>query len=284
MKKTILIAESGADIPPELAKAYGIHVLPMHVMINGENLDDGHFPVSLIFDCKKRTRKLPTTSATNPHEYKELFERLHKAYPDCQLVHLCYSAVTTATYQNALIASEGMSYVTHVDTKNVSGGQAAIVLKMAKYLEEKPDAPLKDVLSTAERWISSARMSFIPGDLEYLRAGGRVSNAAYLGASILSLKPCIEIIDGKLVCNKKYRGSMENTAKKLIEEFIALNQPEKSSLFFIYSEGLSEKIKQDAVEQVQSLGYPSVLWIKAGGVISTHSGPGAFGIGGFGKD
>lgn len=50
-------------------------------------------------------------------------------------------------------------------------------------------------------------MAFLPGSLEFLRAGGRLSNAAYMGARILCIKPVVELLEGKLVATKKYRGS-----------------------------------------------------------------------------
>lgn len=284
MKKsacTLIVAETGSDIPAELAAAYDINIVPMHIAMGNETLDDGKFPIQIIYDYYKHTRKVPTTSATNPEEYREMFETLHNKFPEKQILHLCYSAVTTATYQNSLIGSEGMDYVKHIDTKGVSLGQAAVVLKIANFLDQNPQASMDEVIKVTQNCISRLKFSFLPGSLEYLRAGGRVSNAAYLGASILSMKPLIEIIDGKLVCTKKYRGKMEKVSQKLIEDAVSLNNYEKDQLYLVYSEGLDEIIMTKALNTVNELGYKNVQWIKTGGVITCHCGPGAFGIGGF---
>lgn len=280
-KGTLIVAETGADIPLELVAAYSINIVPMHVAMGNETLDDGKFPIQKIYDYHKHTKKVPTTSATNPEEYKEMFEKLHKEFPEKQILHLCYSAVTTATYQNSLIGSEGMDYVTHIDTKGVTLSQAAVVLKIARYLEKNPLAPMDELINFTNNCISRLKFSFLPGSLEYLRAGGRVSNAAYLGASILGMKPLIEIIDGELVCTKKYRGKMKKVSQQLIKDAISINNYEKEELYFIYSEGLDEEIMDDAVKAANNHGYQNVQWIKTGGVITCHSGPGAFGIGGF---
>ena len=279
MNGTIIVAESGADIPSNMASAYDIHILPMHISMNGESFDDGsNFPVQHIFEYHKQTGKLPTTSATNPEEYNLLFKQLHNKYPDKQILHLCYSAVTTATWQNAHIASEGMDYVRHVDTKNVSGGQAVIVLKVAQYLKEHPLAPMDELVNEAEKWIKRVRFGFFSGDLNYLRAGGRVSNATYIGATLLSIKPLIELVDGKLLATKKYRGPMKRVCKKLLLDFTNRHDLETESLFLLFTEGLSQEIKQEVEHVAKELGYSDILWIKAGGVISTHGGPGGFGI------
>ena len=44
MSKIILVAETGADIPPELAQRHGIRIVPMHVSFGSETRDDGAFP------------------------------------------------------------------------------------------------------------------------------------------------------------------------------------------------------------------------------------------------
>lgn len=279
MNGTIIVVESGADISSDIASTYDINILPMHISMNGESFDDGSdFPVQLIFDYHKQTGKVPSTSATNPEEYKLLFEELHNKYPDKQILHLCYSAVTTATWQNAHIGSEGMDYVRHLDTKNVSGGQAVIVLKVAQYLKEHPLAPMEELVNEAEKWIKRIRFGFFSGDLDYLRAGGRVSNATYIAATILSIKPLIEIVDGKLVATKKYRGSMKRVSEKLVSDFTKRYNLETESLFFMFTEGLPETIKEEVEQISKELGYSNILWIKAGGVITTHGGPAAFGI------
>ncbi len=284
MKGTIIVAESGGDIPSDIASKYDIHIVPMHIAIEGESFDDGNdFPVQRIFQYQKETGKVPSTSATNPEEYKSMFEKLHNKYPEKQILHLCYSAVTTATWQNAHIASEGIDYVHHLDTKNVSGGQAVIVLKVAEYLKEYPLAPLEELVNETEKWIKATRFGFFSGDLEFLRAGGRVSNATYIAATLLNIKPLIELIDGKLVATKKYRGSMKKVCKKFVLDFTTRYNLETESLYLMFTEGLSEIIKEEVEVVAKELGYSNLLWIKAGGVISTHGGPGGFGIIGIAK-
>ncbi|MFV0393809.1 MAG: DegV family protein [Coprobacillaceae bacterium] len=281
MSKIVIVAESGSDIEKEVADKYNIYVLPMHVVMDGESLDDGFFPVEKVFAYYDEHKKLPTSSATNPSEYSAVFEVINKKYPGCQILHLCYSAVTTATYQNATIASEDFDNVTHVDTKGVTAGQRAIIIKAAKYIETHPDATISEVVSELEKWIACSYMAFIPSTLDYLLAGGRVSNAAYMGANILKLKPVITIENGYLVSNKRYRGSMMKTCKKLLSDTIEKYQLESESIYLLYSEGLPQEIKQMAESYLEEHGYTNVPWVKTGCVISVHGGPGAFGLGGF---
>lgn len=281
MEDIIIVTESGADVPASMKEQYGIYVLPMYVVMGERSLADGSFPIGEIYDYYQKHKKLPSTSATNPDEYFSCFEEIHEKYPDKKILHLCYSAVTTATYQNALIASEGLDYVYHLDTKNVSGGQMAIIKKVAGFLKEHPHTTIEEILERAKKWIERAHFAFFPGDLAYLKAGGRVSNAQYIGATLLNLKPLIELKDGYLIGTKKYRGSMAKTCRTMVLDMIEQYHYEKDFLGLLFSEGLDQKIRTDMEDLVREKGYSNVEWIKTGGVITVHSGPGAFGMIGF---
>ena len=282
MSKIILVAETGSDITPELAKEYGIEIVPMHVSFDTETLDDATFPVQKIVDFYKETGKLPKTSGSTPEDFIIKFDEIHEKHPDAQILYLAYSAVTTCSFQSANIAAEERDYVTAIDTKQVSVGQANIVCKMAEILKKNPDMELAEAVDVANELIARANMCFTPANLEFLRAGGRVSNVAFLGASILNLHPCIELLDGKLMATKKYRGKMQKVAAQLITEYAdhyKLNREEK--LWIIYTIGLSDEVKDVIKETASNCGFETLEWVQAAGVITTHGGPAAFGIAGF---
>ena len=283
MSRIILMAESGSDITPEQAKQNGIVIVPMHVSFGGETRDDGAFPTTEMFDFYKKHRELPRTSGCTPHDFEVVFERLDREYPDASILYLAYSASTTCSMQSALIAGEGRERFVAIDTKSVAAGQAAVVLTTARYLREHPEATLDETADYVRGLIAKIRMGFIPGDLDYLRAGGRVSNAAYLGAKILGLHPLIEIQDGKLLSTKKYRGSMDRVVRQMAKEFPAAQTLETDALWLIYGAGLSEKVMREVEDILREQGYAAIRWVETGCVIAAHSGPGSFGIVGFAK-
>lgn len=278
MSNFILVTETGSDIPQELADKLGIYLVPMHVTMNDSTLDDGTFPADEICDYYNRTGTLPKTSGCSPEDFAKVFEKIHLEHPHKHILHLAYSAVTTVSYQSARIAAEDLEYVTSVDTKHVSAGQAAVVLQMAQVLEQQPDLTAEQAAQVARKISDHTKMCFLPKDLEYLRAGGRVSNVVALGGRILNLHPCIEIINGYLVAKKKYRGDLEKAVPALIREYTQREHFKKDHITLIWSVGLPDKIKRMAEAEVHHLGFESFSWCKTGCVITTHGGPGVFGI------
>jgi len=283
MKKIILVAESGSDITPELAAKYNIFVPPMHVNFGEETFDDGTFSTQKIVDYYRDGGKLPKTSGCTPGDFMKVFDEIHEKYPEAQILYLAYSAVTTCSYQSAVIASEDRDYVTILDTKHVSAGQCAVVIAMAEELEKDPEMTMDEAVAKANVYIEKAKMCFMPDNLEFLRAGGRVSNVAFLGAQLLNLHPCIEILDGKLTATKKYRGKMAKVVAQLVKEYADKYDMDRKLIWFVHTIGISDEVKESAVSAAKDAGYEEIRWIECNGVITTHAGPKAFGFAGFSK-
>lgn len=283
MEKIILLVETGADVPAELAKELGIEIVPMHVEMNGVTLDDGAFPVENILDYYKDGHKLPKTSGSTPFDFEAMFDRLQGEHPDAKILYLAYSAVTTCSCQSGIIASAGRENITIIDTKQVSIGQGMIAIELAKMLRANPEMSFDEVVAAANEMIAQAKMCFLPDNLEFLRAGGRCSNAAAIVGGLLKLKPCIELLDGKLVATKKYRGLMKKVFAQVIEEYAEHYALDRRVLYIVYTVGLADEVRLAAEETAKAKGFAAVEFVRAGGVITTHGGPAAIGMAGFTK-
>ncbi|MCA0970441.1 DegV family protein [Halobacillus litoralis] len=280
MRRIILTTESGADLPQDLAAKYDVRVVPMHIIMDGNDYLDGHLPVQDIYDYYERTKKIPTTTSTNAHEYQAFFTSIRDEFPDCIIVHIGYTSKASSSFQNAVIASQEFEDLFLIDALNVTGGLAAIVCYAAEVLEKEPGIEPERLVEKIEAVVPKSRLAFIPGSLEFLKAGGRVSNMASLIGTLLKIKPCIELKDGKLVSTKKYRGKMQKATEKLVRDYLEEFNIDRKQLYFIYSIGLDESIKERMDELAEENGFENVRWIQAGGMISTHSGAGGFGVAG----
>lgn len=278
MNRYVILVESGADVPPAEAKRQGIEIVPMHVAINGRTFDDGTVDSNdLLRECID-TKTVSTTSAATPADFTAAFDRIHRQHPDAHILHLAYSAVTTTSMNSALVAAEGRDYVTSIDTKSVAGAQYLVASSVARKLAEHPDMPLDEVTALVEDLVGRVRMGFIPGGLEFLRKGGRVSNAAYLGAQILKIKPVIEIVDGQLVATRKLRGTMAKVVASFMDDFLTREPLEMDRAVLIYNLGLDQDIRTAVEERMRIAGFHEVEWVKTGCVIASHCGPGSFGL------
>ncbi len=283
MREIIISTETGSDFPSEMAARYGIRIVPMHVIMDDTDYPDGSFPVEKIYDYYDQTKKIPSTSATNIDEYIQFFTKIREEQPDCVIMHFAYSSNASCTYQNAQVAMQDFSDIYLIDTTKVTAG--CIVHILASYdIIEREKATVTDYQALADRLQAltpKVACSFIPGNLEYLKAGGRVSNAEYLAATLLKIKPLIEInTEGYLVATKRYRGAMTKIVKDYVREFVSTHNPGKKRIYIMYSPGTNQEILDAMQETIMSLGFGECIPIRTGCVISCHCGPGGVGLAG----
>ncbi|MGE4214083.1 MAG: DegV family protein [Anaerotignaceae bacterium] len=280
MNKIIITTESCSDLTEEMIDKHGVYTIPMHIVFETETFKDGTIPVQYIYNYFEKTKKVPKTSAVNPSEFTDFFEKISKENQGASIIHIGYSSECSCTYQNAVIGiGESQNADVHlIDSKNVSGGAGNITMLAVKLRDENPQLTADELTEKIKAYVPRIVTSFVPDRLEYLVAGGRVSNAAAIGASILRIKPRIDIIGGKLVATKKYRGSMVRVAHKFAEDFVQSRNLSREVIYIMYAIGADEniinKMKRYFIEQ----GFKNVVILHTGCVMSTHGGQGAIGI------
>lgn len=278
MPKIVITAETGCDIPAAEAAELGVVLVPMHVTLGDKTIDDGELSSAEMLERCRQLGVLPKTSGCMPVDFQRVFDRIHEEDPEARILHVAYSAVTTCSLESALAAAEGRDYVATLDTAHVTVGQGLVVRELVAWLREHPEATLGEAREHALDVAARTRMAFLPGDLGYLRAGGRLSNVAFLGATLLKIKPVVELLDGKLVATKKLRGSMTSAAVALIDYLALREEFDPACVVFVKSPGLPEQVQSAATEHARALGFERAEWYDTGNVITSHCGPGALGV------
>lgn len=278
MSEIVIIAESGSDVPAAEAAELGIEIVPMHVSIGQKTIDDGELPPAEMLEECRQLGVLPRTSGCTPGDFSVVLDRVHAEHPNAQILYIAYSAVTTCSYESARTAAEGRDYVHMFDTRHVTIGQGFVVTLTARHLAENPDITVEELMAWSEELASRMRMGFVPGDLGYLRAGGRLSNAAFVGATLLRIKPIIELLEGKLVATKKLRGNMEKAAIGLMDHMALQGDYDTDVVYLLHSAGLPDSIQRAAEEHARELGFKSIRWYESQNVITSHCGPGSFAL------
>lgn len=280
MNKYILVTESGSDLPQKYLDKYKIKIVQMHVTMGDETYDDKDVQVEKIFDYYDKEKSLATTSGATPGDFEKVFRQINEKNKDVKIIYIAYSSVTTVSFNSARLAAENFDNVYLIDSKNVSVGLGSLVIETAKFIEKNKDASPEDIIAFVEDVRERLRFIFLPQTLLFLRAGGRVSNAAYLGAILLRIFPTINIENGYLVAGKKYRGSFKIAYRKLINEFFRENDFEEGSIRLVKVPDLNEGHIKNIESLLSFHKIEDYDWFDTGSVIACHGGPGAMGISG----
>lgn len=270
-------ADSTCDLSPELLREYGIEILPLYVVMEGQAYKDGlEMTPDGIYAKVRETGKIGSTAAINVDEYLTFFTRMKET---CDaLIHFTISSEMSSCYQNACIAASQVGGVYVIDSRSLSTGIALQVLRACELARK--DMAAEVIVSYLREMAARVDATFIPESLEYLKMGGRCSAATALSASLLRIKPCIQVRDGKMVVGKKYTGSMESVLMKYVKDRLNNLEDVDLSRVFITHSGMTDPAIVDKVREavLATAPFEDVLISRAGCTVSMHCGPNTLGV------
>lgn len=199
-----ITTDSTCDLPRELLERYNITVTPLGIIKAGKLYQDGvDIRTGDIAAHVDAGGEITTTNAVNVADYEELFRRLMEEYD--AVIHLNIGMGFSSCHQNARLAAEEVDGVYVVDSANLTVGHGMLVLAAAEAAEAGKS--VTEILAMLEEMIPRVETSFVLDRLDYMKKGGRCSTATALGASLLKLHPCLDVVDGKLPVTKRSTGA-----------------------------------------------------------------------------
>ena len=172
---------------------------------------------------------------------------------------------------------EGVSDKVHViNSQNLSTGIGLLVVEAAIMAKEGKGAD--EIVKRIEELRPRVRASFVVDILTYLYSG-RCSGLAALAGGVLKLHPKIVVENGKMHPEKKYRGRLESAIMAYVKDM----EPElcraKKDRVFITHSGCDAETEKTVYDYLKGLGvFEEIHITRAGGVISSHCGPGTLGV------
>ena len=275
--KIKVTSDSTCDLCAELLRENDITLVPLVVTMDGKNYLDGvDITPREIFQHVAAGGKMCSTSAVNAVDYHEHFAKNLAGYD--ALIHVNISAEFSSCYQNACLAAQDFPNVYVVDSRNLSTGHGHVVLEVCR--RARAGMAPEQIVEEMKELVTRVDASFLLDRLDYMVKGGRCSSVAALGANLLHLKPCIEVVDGKMRVGKKYRGSYAKCLAAYVKDRLAgRDDLEPERIFVTYTDLTGQDAIDAAKSAVQAHGrFQHVTETVAGCTISCHCGPSTLGV------
>ena len=278
MAKILLSADSTCDISGKLLERTGVRLFPMHIILGEKSYDDGvNIRPDEIYANFRATGKLPKTAAINTQEYIDAFKPFIDDGYD--VIHINIGSALSSSYQNCMAAAEQIGHLYPINSCNLSSGSGHLVLEAAKRIQQGMDT--EQIVSEVKALVPKCHTSFVIDKLDYLRAGGRCSTLAMLGANLLQLKPSILVNnkDGSMTVGKKYRGKLEKILAAYVNDQLSQYENVRDDKIFITHAGVDRKYIDIVKAELEKLDFFKEIFIeRASCTISSHCGPGTLGI------
>lgn len=271
MEKIRILTDSGSDLCPPFPQ--NLTVIPLTIHFGPEEYRDGEtIDHKTFYEKLLSTKELPTTSLIPPGQFQAAFEKAREAGET--VIAVVLSSKLSGTYQSAVLAAQEFDNVYVVDSMNATLGEQ-ILVKYALQLAEQ-GLSAQEIVAELERSKSHVNLMGLPGTLEFLHRGGRMSKTIAVLGSALSIKPVLRLVDGVVVMVGKARG-FKNGYSYLSQEVTKSGVDFTKPLCLGYT-GLSDALLQRYIEDSRAIweGKIDKLPISTvGATIGTHVGPDA---------
>ena len=279
-----IIADSTCDLTQEELDRYGIHLLPLHILMGEEEYKDGpDFDMQIMYDWADAHQSTPKTSAPSLEDMMDILKPILERGNECICLPIAATLSSSGNVMRIAAENLGAADRVHVlDTKTLSYGIGIMAMKAAEMAQN--GASVKEIIAVLESMANRVHVSFVVDTLTYLYRGGRCSGVAALAGNVLRIHPRIAVTnDGSLAPDHKYRGKLSHVIDAYMDDIMPLLETADPEIVaIVHSGGIDPAIIDGVRARVEAMNcFKKIIMGRAGGVICSHCGPGTFGMGYF---
>jgi DegV family protein with EDD domain len=274
-----IFADSASDLPKSFFDKNDVALIPLHVLIDGNEYED-----IVEIDSREvyktiRNGGQPKTSQVSPEELLERWTELSKSGEEG--IYIAFSSELSGTYNTAVMMRDQVKEENKdlnlliIDSKCASLGYG-LLIKEAVRLRNAGET-MEEIEEKIRFMAEHMEHLFTVEDLDYMARGGRVSKASAFIGGLLNIKPLLHVEGGKLVPIEKHRGR-----KRVLRRIVELMEERGDNLSkqtVAISHGDDEAIALELKALVEEKFQPKNIEIHMiGSVIGAHAGPGTVSI------
>ena len=269
-----IVTDSCCNLLEDMIDDFGIHILPLTFMVDGEDEVYQSYLKGERTDLKQfytmmREGKVFKTSLPNLAESEALFRELLGSGRD--VLYIAFSS-------GAQLQEEFPERKIHVvDSLAASGGQGLLVWYAVQH------ARAGESIDQVRDWLEENKLHlahwFTVDDLMFLFRGGRVSKTAAWAGTLLNIKPVLHVDDeGHLIPMEKVRGRKKSLNALIDHMEKSANKPISDQMVFITHGDCIEDAEHVAAKIKERFGVKEVVINYVDPVIGAHSGPGTMAL------
>ncbi len=280
--KTAVVTDSNSGMTQSEAKD-NLFILPMPFIIGEENYyEDINLSQSEFYEKLKSDAKI-STSQPSYSEVTELWNKVLKDYDELVYIPMSSGLSESCASASRFAEDEYKGKVFVVNNQRISVTQRASVVEALSLVKQGKTA--SEVKEYLERTKMDSSIYITVQTLKYLKRGGRVTPAAAAIATMLSIKPVLQIQGEKLdkfamVMNmNQAKSRMIQAVKNDLEtRFKDLRADGKMALYIAHTNNYeaAEKFKEELAVAFPDLECKNIDPLSLS--VSCHIGPGALAL------
>ena len=273
-----IVTDSTASLPGDLVASHGIGVVPLHVVLDGQQYSEGVDITTTELAAALRRLTAVSTSRPSPQAFLDAYEAAAAGGADAVVsVHIS-SDMSGTVGSAALAAGQSPIPVEVVDSRSVGMALGYAAVSAAVAASQGLDATA--VAAIAGTRARAATVIFYVDTLEHLRRGGRIGAASALLGSALAIKPLLALSDGHINPIEKVRTAARALSRLEELSLDAVGAAADRGVDIAVHHLDSPDRAADLVDRLQAK-VPSsttVILVELGAVVGAHVGPGTIAV------
>jgi DegV family protein with EDD domain len=274
VSRVAIVTDSASDLPPEVAAAAGITIVPLVVNFGSETFRPN---VDLTTDefwarMTAPDAPFPTTAAASPGDFGQAYQAAFDAGADA-IVCVTVSGDLSGTLKSATLGAQGLPdrEIHVIDSRSASMGHGMLAQVGAEMAAAGASgAAIAAALDEARTRID---LYVALDTLEYLKRGGRISGARAAMGTMLSIKPIITVTDGLVENAERVRTRAK--ARERCLELLTQRPMERATVLHTTNADV-EEFHAKFIER-SGLDPARVQTMTVGPSVGPHLGPGCVG-------
>lgn len=265
-----IFVDSGSSIKQEEKEKYGVEIIPLKILLNNKEYQDGvDLSMEKFYHELIDNKQFPLTSLPELYEYEQQIKTITENGDD--VIILTISSGISGTYNAIRLAFQNNPKVRVIDTLSAVGGIRLIVNEINK----NRDKPLDEIVAIVKNLIPRIKILAIPETLTYLHRGGRLSKLSFVIGTVLKISPIISFKNGSVVVEAKKRGNL--ASMQYIANSVKNCADENHEIIGAYT--YNENNLKTLISMVDPKFVPQIkVFDNLDPAIACHWGPNAFGL------
>ncbi|WP_419419791.1 DegV family protein [Legionella sp. D16C41] len=270
-----LVTDSSASIPQQLLDQYQIHLVPLNVQLDGNDLLDYYcFDINQVFDILATLKTYPTTSSPAYAVINETINRLAKNYEHVLVVSV--AEALSGTYNAFLNVAKQYSNVHVINSCHVAGSQGLLLYYAAELIEQ--NYSIHQIKEALLEKISKTYFFIVVNQFDSLIRSGRVSKLKGKFAQYTGLKPIISLDkEGRVILVDKAFNEVKALSKVVINISTLIEDNALENYCIIHA-GIPKKAQEFAAMTAEAFKKEPLYIEPVSIAIGLHAGKGSIAI------
>lgn len=272
-----IVMDSGGDLPPEWIEEYEIDIIPINVHMGKETFLEGlNLTPDFFYRWIEETGLIPKSSQPTPGQYKKLYREI--AQPGDVILSIHLTSKLSGTYESAQIAAREMEGEPFeiIPFDSMSGTAIQGYMCCEARMMYRQGKTIDQILARLKYIRDNNQVIFALDTLDFAQKSGRVNQIESLFASLMQIKPIINLREGTLEILKKVR-TRKSSLEFIIQEMVSRLNSQVVNAAVMHAHDLVTAV--DFAEKVKErLNCKQFFVEEVSTGIAANLGPGTIGI------